>query len=353
MTIFIAFISSFVLSILLTPFVKKLAIRWGVVDKPEARKVHTSLMPRMGGLAIYLSFLITYIILLELHLFEPVRFINAFMLGSLVIVLTGILDDKYQLSPKVKFIGQIIAALIIVFYGEKVHTLNIPLFDESLNLGWLGIPITILWIVGVTNAINLIDGLDGLAAGVSMIAASTLFVVSLLMGNFIVATILIALIGSIFGFLFFNFHPAKIFMGDTGSLFLGFSLATLSLLEFKQVTIITFVLPVLILGVPIVDTLFAMLRRYINHVPITMPDKNHLHHRLLKKGFSHRSSVLIIYGISAVFGLLAILTINLPIWGSCLVILGAFIAMEIFAEVIGLVDEYRFKPLLHIFKKNK
>lgn len=353
MTIIIALILSFVMSLILTPQVKKIALNHNIIDKPNERKVHSKIMPRMGGLAIYLAFAFTYSILIIFDLFEPVRFIDAFMIGALIVVITGVLDDKFQIKPIYKLIGQFIAALIVVFYGGKVHVINMPWFDGSFELGWLSIPITILWIVGVSNAVNLIDGLDGLAAGVSMIAATSLLVVSLLMGNMVVALILVALVGAILGFLFFNFHPAKIFMGDTGSLFLGYSLATLSLLEFKQVTMITFIVPIIILGVPIADTIFAIIRRMVNKVPITMPDKNHLHHRLLQKGYSHRKSVLIIYAISIFFGSLAVLSVSVPIWGSIILVILALISMEIIGELTDLIDDKKFKPILKFFKKKK
>lgn len=353
MTFLLAFSSAFLISLISTPIVIKLALYCGIVDHPNERKVHEGVMPRMGGLSMYIGLILTYFMLVYFELFEPVRFINAFLIGATLIVITGVLDDNFQLSPKQKLIGQTLAAFVVVFYGEKVNLIHIPLFDGTVQLGWFGIPITILWVVGVTNAINLIDGLDGLAAGVSGIAALSLFSVSLLMGNMVVAVILITLVGAIIGFLFFNFHPAKIFMGDTGSLFLGFSLATLSLLEFKQVTIITFIIPIMILGVPIADTLFAMFRRYLNGVPMTSPDKNHLHHRLLSRGLSHKKVVMVIYAISSFFGLLAVLSIKTPFWVSILIAIFACILMEYVAELVGLLDEHRFKPLMQLFKKNK
>jgi len=350
-TFILALLIAFLLSLVLTPIVKKIAIKMGAIDLPDERKVHKEIMPRMGGLAIYLAFVISYLSLVMFDLFEPVRFINAFLIGSTIVVATGVIDDKYQISPKQKLLGQIIAAFIVVFYGGKVDLLNIPLLDGAIQLGWLAVPITILWIIGVTNAINLIDGLDGLAAGVSAIAATSLFFVAISVGNMVIALITILLVGSIVGFLYFNFHPAKIFMGDTGSLFLGFSLASLSLLEFKQVTIVSFIIPILILGVPISDTLYAMLRRYVNNQPMTAPDKNHLHHRFLKMGFSHRNAVLVIYLISIVFGFLAVLLTQVALWLSIIIALSAIIVMELIAESIGLVNEKKFKPLLSLFKR--
>lgn len=205
-------------------------------------------------------------------------------------------------------------------------------------------------IVGVTNAINLIDGLDGLAAGVSGIAIGTIFVMSVLMGNYMVAMLCLVLLGSIIGFLFFNFHPAKIFMGDTGSLFLGFSLAMLSMLGFKQIAIVSFITPLIIIGVPLSDTFFAIIRRKLQKKPIFSPDKGHLHHCLRELGFSHRQTVLIIYGIAAFFGVLAVIqssaALNEANWVTFVVICIMMFFLQIGAEVIGLVGKTK-RPVIN------
>jgi UDP-GlcNAc:undecaprenyl-phosphate/decaprenyl-phosphate GlcNAc-1-phosphate transferase len=207
-----------------------------------------------------------------------------------------------------------------------------------------------LWIVGVTNAINLIDGLDGLAAGVSAIATATMLALAVMMGNVAVILLCAILLGSILGFLVYNFHPAKIFMGDSGALFLGFTLATLSVLGFKQATVISFVVPLLILGVPISDTFFAILRRRITKTPISVADKGHLHHCLLRIGFSHRATVLIIYGIATVFGLAAVLLSQSSLWLGLVMIALILLAIEVGGEMLGIMTK-RKRPVLRFFRK--
>ena len=257
------------LALALTPLVKKFAVRIGAMDTPNARKVHTRIMPRLGGLGIFLAFIITVAALLPFvsawFTARDMSFVSAFLIGGTIIVLIGALDDRFELSAKVKLLGQIVAAAVVVFgFNIRVDFVNIPFQDAYSSLeSWVSIPLTILWIVGVTNAINLIDGLDGLAAGVSGIAIGTIAVMSFLMGNTMIALMCLVLLGSIIGFLFFNFHPAKIFMGDTGSLFLGFSLAMLSMLGFKQIAVVSFITPLIIIGVPLSDTLFAIIRRAV------------------------------------------------------------------------------------------
>ena len=222
-------------------------------------------------------------------------------------------------------------------------------FGGELEFGWLGIPFTIIWIVGITNAINLIDGLDGLAAGVSTIAMITLAVMAMIMGNGIVIAMAAILAAATIGFLFFNFHPAKIFMGDTGALFLGFMISVLALLGFKNVTVISFVIPVIMLGVPISDTFFAIVRRKRSGKKWSDPDKSHLHHRLLDIGFSHRQTVLLIYAMAAMFGLAAVIFSMAKVWGAILLITVILVAIEIFVEIIGLAGK-NYKPLLNLVR---
>ena len=353
----IGFIIAAAVSLLLTPAVKAIAFKIGAVDRPNARKVHTRIMPRLGGLAIYAAFATGLAALLP---FLPdamlggydKRFIAALLAGGTIIVLIGALDDRFELSAKVKLLGQIAAASVVVFgFGIRIDLLNIP-FGESMQpvAEWLAIPLTILWIVGCTNAINLIDGLDGLAAGVSGIAIATVLVMAVITGSEPVMLLSAPLLGGIVGFLRHNFHPAKIFMGDSGSLFLGFSLATLSMLGFKQVTIVSFVTPLLIIGVPLSDTFFAIVRRVVNKRPIFAPDKGHLHHCLRELGFSHRGTVLIIYGIAAFFGATAIImSAVVPSssanWVTFVVIAVLVFILQIGAELIGIVDKSR-RPVL-------
>ncbi len=345
----IGFAIALILSIGFTPLVRKLAFKVGAVDKPNARKVHSRMMPRLGGLAIFAAFILTFPLISNSEYDKP-NISLGLILGSIVIVIIGSLDDRFELSAKWKLLGQIVAASIVVSFGVQVNLLNLPFGEHMISIGWLSIPITILWIVGVTNAINLIDGLDGLAAGVSSIATGTILALAIMMGNVYIILLSSILLGSILGFLVFNFHPAKIFMGDSGALFLGFTLATLSVLGFKQATVISFIIPLLILGVPISDTFFAILRRRITKTPISVADKGHLHHCLLRIGFSHRTTVLIIYGIATLFGLSAVLLSQSNLWLSivliCLIILG----IEVGGEMIGIMTKRR-RPVLRFFRK--
>ena len=255
-----------------------------------------------------------------------------------------------------KLLGQIVAASVVVFgFDMTVNFINVPFGDHYLFINdWIAIPLTIFWIVGVTNAINLIDGLDGLAAGVSAISIATLLVMAIIMGNPVVILLCALLLGSIIGFLFFNFYPARIFMGDTGSLFLGFSLAVLSMLGFKQVAIVSFITPLLIIGVPLSDTFFAIIRRWLQKKPIFAPDKGHLHHCLQQLGFSHRKTVLIIYGIASFFGLLAIIqsiaTSHDANWVTFVVICILIVSLQLGAEVIGIVSKTK-RPMLNMLHR--
>ncbi|MBO7748028.1 undecaprenyl/decaprenyl-phosphate alpha-N-acetylglucosaminyl 1-phosphate transferase [Paenibacillus sp. MWE-103] len=357
-----AFIISLCLALALTPLVIKLAFKVGAIDKPNHRKVHTKIMPRMGGLGIYAAFIGAYFAIqpfIPEGLFRSYdrNLINALLAGGSIIVLLGALDDRFELSAKVKLLGQIIAACVVVFgFGVKIDLLNIP-FGEAMQpvASWISIPLTIIWIVGVTNAINLIDGLDGLAAGVSGIAIGTILVMAAVMGFAPVILLSALLLGGVIGFLVYNFHPAKIFMGDTGSLFLGFGLATLSMLGFKQVTMVSFVTPLLIIGVPLSDTFFAIVRRWVNKKPIFAPDKGHLHHCLRELGFSHRRTVLIIYAIAAFFGLCAVLQSTIvqsdaANWITFGVILVLVFFLQIGAELIGIVDKSR-RPLINFLQR--
>ncbi len=345
----IGFVVALAMALGLTPLVKKFAIRVGAVDAPNHRKVHTRIMPRLGGLAIYLAFMAALLIVLPLVSGEKAHVIWGLLLGGTIVTIVGALDDRFDLSPKVKLLGQIAAAGVVVSFGVKVDFVTLP-FGDGHSMGWLAIPITIFWIVGVTNAINLIDGLDGLAAGVSAIATGTIFVLSLIMGNVTVAVLSAVLLGSILGFLFFNFHPAKIFMGDSGALFLGFSLAALSVLGFKQATLVSFVVPIFILGVPLSDTFFAIVRRTLNKTPISAADKNHLHHCILALGLSHRNSVLVIYGIAAMFALSAILLSTVAQWVALIVIAVTLLVLQVGAELIGIVQKGR-RPVINFVQR--
>lgn len=326
----------FVLAV--TPLVRKLAIKLKAIDQPEERKVHQTLMPRMGGLAICLSF--WAVVLLTQGL---TREIIGLLTGGFVICLLGLWDDLRGVNPKVKLLVQILAAGIIVFAGIRVDYLTHPLAD-IFHTGYFSYPLTILWIIGITNAVNLIDGLDGLAVGVSAIAALTLGIVACLEGLGQIGMLAFILACSSFGFLRYNFYPAKIFMGDTGSLFLGFNLAVLAIMGLtKSTTVISLFLPVIILGIPILDTILAIFRRYYSGKPIFSADKEHLHHRLLDIGLSHRGTVLAIYGVSLILGLSAILMASLSTPQGMLIMLFVTSGVFITADKMGILKKEHFK----------
>lgn len=335
---------SLIISLILTPVFIKYITKLNITDKPNQRKVHKNPIPTLGGLAIFTSFMIGLVIL------RPENTYHLFIVGGAVVILVmGIIDDLYDLSAKLKFVIQFgVAAVIVLWGGLQVEFINLP-FGGQVEFGILSSIITVLWIVGVTNAINFIDGLDGLAAGVSSIALFTIAGMAVIMGNVYVFTMAILLFFSTAGFLRYNFHPAKIFMGDTGALFLGYMIAVLSLLGFKNVTVISFIIPIFILGVPIADTLIAMVRRFINKQPMTSPDSSHLHHRLVKSGFTHRQTVLFIYSLSAMFSLAAILFSMTTMWGSALIFSIAILVLQVLIESLGLINE-NYKPLTNFVK---
>ncbi|OZI10400.1 undecaprenyl-phosphate alpha-N-acetylglucosaminyl 1-phosphate transferase [Bacillaceae bacterium SAS-127] len=340
----LAFVICLIASLAITPLVKKLAIAVGAVDKPNYRKVHQRIMPRMGGLAIFISFMIGMFVL------QPQADFNlAIILGGVIIIITGVLDDRFELSAKVKLAGQLLAALVVVVYGGvQMEDINLP-FGGQMEFGYLSIPLTILWIVGITNAINLIDGLDGLAAGVSSIALFTISLMAYMKGDLYVMSVALLVLGSTLGFLHYNFHPAKIFMGDTGALFLGYIISVLALLGFKNVTVVSLIIPIIILGVPITDTFFAIIRRKMNKQPLSAPDKSHLHHCLLRMGYTHKQTVVIIYAIASMFGLAAVIFTMATIWGAIILIAVLVVAIELFVESVGLVGS-NYKPLMNLMR---
>ncbi|WP_418374856.1 MraY family glycosyltransferase [Agathobaculum sp.] len=306
-TIIAAFAVAAVLSYFFTPPVKNFAHKVGAIDVPkDARRMHKKPIPRLGGLAIYGGFLCS--ILLFGQLDETMLCV---LLGAAIIVALGIFDDVLALGAKLKFVVQIVAAAIPVCIGDLqigLFTNLNPLSDTPfVHLGILAVPVTIIWIVGITNAVNLIDGLDGLAVGVSSIAAITMLAVALLTGNMPIAITMAALAGACIGFMPYNLNPAKIFMGDTGSTFLGYMLATVSIMGlFKFYAVISFAVPFLILGLPIFDTANAIIRRVAAGRSPMSPDRGHVHHKLIDMGFNQKQAVAILYAISATLGLTAV-----------------------------------------------
>ena len=302
---------AFAISLAATPLVKNLAYQIGAVDVPnDERRVHKRPIPRLGGLAIFYGFLISL-----LCFANPIDTqTRGMIIGTLIIVGVSIVDDVKQLRALIKLVAQIAAALVAVLHNIRIEAISVPEFVAPggiLQLGYLSIPITVIWIVAVTNAVNLIDGLDGLAVGVSSIASFSLFFIAILGGEQNVAIISAALAGGCLGFLPYNFNPAKIFMGDTGSQFLGYMLSVICIQGlFKGYAIISFIVPLLILALPIFDTLFAIVRRAWNHKPIMGADRGHLHHRLLDNGFTQKETVAILYVIATVMGISAVLLLE-------------------------------------------
>jgi len=302
----LSLVAAFVISFVSTPVVKSFAQRVGAMDVPgEARRVHDHPIPRMGGLAIFLGFLLSVILFAQID--RPIRGI---LIGAVVIVATGAVDDLISLRAVVKLALQFLAAVIAVAHGVVIDVVmnpNVFAGAEHISLGILGVPITLLWIVAVTNAVNLIDGLDGLAVGVSMIASVTMLAVAVVVAEPNVAVILACLAGACIGFMPYNLNPAKIFMGDTGALLLGYVLSTMSVVGmFKFYAIVSFLVPVLALAVPILDISFAFTRRILRGQNPMTPDRGHFHHRLLDMGMSQKQAVSILYTISIILGVSAV-----------------------------------------------
>ena len=302
----LAIAASFIISFAATPIVKSFANRVGAIDVPkDARRMHTQPIPRLGGLAIFLGFILSVVLFADIN-----REVQGILLGAVVVVIIGVIDDIIPLPALVKFVVQIAAALIAVYHGVVIDILsNINIFSQTEYLilrGW-SVPITVLWIVAITNSVNLIDGLDGLAAGISTISSFTMLVIALVVSDINVAVITAALAGSCIGFLPYNRNPAKIFMGDTGALLLGYVLATVSIIGlFKWYAIISFAVPFLVVGLPLFDTAFSFIRRLLSGKNPMKPDRGHFHHRLIDMGFNQKQAVAIAYAISGVLGLAAV-----------------------------------------------
>lgn len=302
----IAFFSAVIISFVMTPLARRLAIRVGALDVPkETRKIHNKPMPYFGGLAIYVA------IISCMFVYMPHNSTNYYiMAGATIIVLAGVIDDMYDMPAKVKLLIQILAALVAIKGGVQIHFITNPLSETGMSYLFNGLSfiITLFWIVGITNTINLIDGLDGLASGVASIAATTLLFTAARLGHDFIVMQCAIIAGASLGFLPFNFNPAKIFMGDTGSLLLGYMLAVTSVSGMvKSVAAIALAVPVFALGLPILDTAFAIIRRYLNKKPIMEADKDHLHHKLMRYGLNQRQTVLVMYFISMLLGSVSVI----------------------------------------------
>jgi len=350
------FLASTTISLLITPIIRLVAKKLSILDLPSESKIHKKPMPLLGGISIFIAFNLTIFLGIlfnfeYLEKFYTSKLISIFI-AQLIILGIGIYDDIKKTKPWIKFLFQIFAGSLLIVFGFGINLITNPFTGNSVHLGFLSIPITILWVVGITNALNLVDGLDGLATGIAFIACIAIFGVSYIYQNIGIAIISLILAGSIFGFLRYNFPPAKIFLGDSGSLLLGFLLAFLSIKGFsKGPTLIVMLAPILVLGLPIMDTLLSMVRRFLKPLRLVdcpsenskfrvlflrgismfEADKDHIHHRLLKLGFSQKKVVIILYGVCVILCALAFVIIA---WKNLNITL--FLVAIIIASFIGI-----------------
>ena len=310
-TIIFIFFIAFLSSLLLTPIVIRVAKRYNILDIPKDRKVHDKPVPRLGGVALFLSFFVA----LTLFVTNKTMYLNIvaqeprlplFLIALTAAFLLGFWDDIRRLSSGFKFFGQLLIGVFSYYAGIKISVISFP-FIGALHLGYFALPITVFWFLLVINAINLIDGLDGLAAGITLFVSITMMVICLHDGRLLEATAFAALGGSLIGFLSYNFYPASIFMGDGGSYFLGYFIAALSIMgSVKNQVATAMIIPLIALGIPMIDTLVAPIRRFVLGRDMFQPDKSHLHHQLLKLGFTQRRAVLFIYGATILLGIISI-----------------------------------------------
>lgn len=300
--ILVMILLSFVFVVAIIPFIRNMAIKINAVDIPRTRHIHKKPTPKLGGLAIFLGFLLGYMVF-GTHS----SIMNAVLIGSFIIIITGVIDDITELGPLTKFVGQLAAACVIVFYGRLLIS-DVTAFGFYIDFSYLSYPLTIFFILGCINCINLIDGLDGLSGGISSIYFLTIGIIAIIQGrtglDFILSFVML---GSTLGFLVYNFHPATIFAGDSGSMFMGFIISVIALLGFKNVTMTSLIIPLLILAIPILDTLFAILRRLLKGENPAKGDKLHIHHQLLNKNISQGKTVVIMLIIDALFALASII----------------------------------------------
>jgi len=344
------FLVALAVTFVLTPVVKNFAIRIGAVDKPDARKVHHGLIPRLGGLAIYVGFMVSVIATIGFT-YEMV----GIMVGATFLIAVGIADDVYSLPPKVKLLGQIIAAAIpVVIFNINIEWIDVPRLGIIYLPEIISLPLTIFWIIGFVNTVNLIDGLDGLAAGIATIASIAIALLAFQMGQWVAAAAMVAMTGACLAFLQYNFNPAKIFMGDTGSMFLGYIISAVSVMgSMKTVATAVLIVPLLALTVPITDTLLAIVRRKSSGVPIFSPDKNHLHHRLLAKGLNQKQVVLVMYALTAFFSCTALIVIHLSLWIGIAIVAIALVLFILWARKLGVMQEIVPSPYQMEQKKKK
>lgn len=342
LNIILSFVITFFISLLIVPIVGKVTTNLGIIAHTNNRTIHKGIIPRTGGYAIYISFLLGAMLFLKTD-----TQINSMLIGGFIIFIVGLYDDIHDLSPKYKMLGQIIAALIVIFYGGiSLKDFTIPYIPSDISYV-IAIIITVGWIVGITNAVNLIDGLDGLCSGISIIVLFTISITSLNSGRTDISSLSLLLAGAIGGFLIYNFHPASIFLGDCGALFIGFMIAVISLLGFgyKSSTFFTLGAPIVVLMVPIMDTLIAIIRRKVHHKSFSEADRNHLHHNLMfKLELGQTKSVLVLYTVTILFSLCSYLYLYDKVAATILFI-ALMLAFEIFVELTGMIDR-KYRPML-------
>ena len=335
---------SFLISLFLTPLAKKIGLSINAYAVENNRTVHHGKIVRIGGLAMYVSFIITMAIFVH-----PDSTFDAIIIGACIVFLGGLLDDMFDLKPIIKFAIQIVAALYVVLVG-KIQLTEMNLVFFTVEVSAINVFISVLWIVGVTNAINLIDGLDGLSCGISIIVLCVIGFIGYQMRRIDVAIVALILSGAIAGVLPYNFHPASIFVGDSGALFMGFMISCLSLLGFKSSTFISLMFPLIILFIPLADTTLAIIRRKANGHKISEADRSHLHHVLMFKiGLSHRNTVLLLYLVTLLFGLDAIIMFFDQTAGVIMLAVLCLIAW-IFIELTGMIKD-TFHPLIGLCRR--
>ncbi|MFC4651974.1 glycosyltransferase family 4 protein [Lactococcus nasutitermitis] len=377
----IVIIITFGISLVFTPIMTFVSRLIGAVDKPNERRINTKPMPSAGGFAIFLSFAIASLFILPKIVHPALPYLGQenpvaphlqvhpgqapklqsyfsyalpFVIAGGIVVLTGLIDDIKEISPKMKMLGLTIAASFVWFFTHaRFDNLKVPFGGPLLTFpAWLSFIFTVFWILAITNAINLIDGLDGLASGVSVISLLTMGVVSyffLPSPNVFLPIMIFTIVAAIMGFFPYNYHPAIIYLGDTGALFLGFMISVSSLQGLKNATAVAVLTPLLILGVPLTDTIMAMVRRKLNRQKISVADKRHLHHRLMALGFTHRGAVLVIYGIAGIFAFISLILQVSSRLGGILLIIACLFGLEIFIELVGILGENR-QPMLNALR---
>ncbi|MFC1658783.1 MraY family glycosyltransferase [Candidatus Omnitrophota bacterium] len=347
----LTFCSSLIMSFLLTPLMRNIAFKTEILSRPGRRSVHVRSIPYLGGLAIYFAFTIT--ILIASYISEQFRLefypkLTGLIMAGTLIVILGLWDDIKNIQPIIKLTGQIAVALLLFGYGFRVEVLTNPFTGVEVQVPlYLSILITTAWIVGLINAINLIDGLDGLAAGITFIVCGALFFIALYLNNQLNVFLLAILAGSVLGFLRYNFHPAKIFMGDAGSMFLGMMLASIALIRSQHKSAVAAVLlvPIAALAIPIYDTLVAAIRRLLKKGSIFKADKKHLHHRLLSTGLTQKQIVLFMYLVTLYLGIFAFLFVLIPSEYALILLLLLALGLFMASRIIGFVE--RNARLIH------